>query len=77
MNQKSVVAGMDVGKENLDVHIAPRDEAETIRNDADGRRGVRNWPRKAGIKRIVIEATGRYHRDLHTAAFTATASTWR
>ena len=39
-NQEKVVAGIDVGKAHLDVHIAPTGEARQFPNDAGGRRGV-------------------------------------
>ena len=65
MNQEKVVAGIDVGKANVDVCIAPSGEARQFRNDAGGRRGLRKMLNKAKVELVVVEATGRYHRDLH------------
>ena len=65
MNQEKVVAGIDVGKANLDVCIAPSGEARQFRNDAGGRRGLRKMLHKAEVELVVVEATGRYHRDVH------------
>ena len=65
MNQEKVVAGIDVGKANVDVCIAPSGEARQFRNDAGGRRGLRKMLHKAKVELVVVEATGRYHRDLH------------
>ncbi len=64
-NQEKVVAGIDVGKAHLDVHIAPTGEARQFPNDAGGRRGLRGMLHKAGVELVVVEATGRYHRALH------------
>ena len=57
-NQEKVVAGIDVGKAHLDVHIAPTGEARQFSNE-------RAMLHKAGIELVVVEATGRYHRALH------------
>ena len=65
MYQEKVVAGIDVGKANLDVCIAPSGEARQFRNDAGGRRGLRKMLHKAEVELVVVEATGRYHRDVH------------
>ncbi len=65
MNQEKVVAGIDVGKATVDVCIAPSGEARQFRNDAGGRRGLRKMLHKAEVELVVVEATGRYHRDLH------------
>ena len=65
MNQEMVVAGIDVGKANLDVCIAPSGEARQFRNDAGGRRGLRKMLHKAEVELVVVEATGPYHRDVH------------
>ena len=65
MNQEMVVVGIDVGKANLDVCIAPLGEARQFRNDAGGRRGLRKMLHKAEVELVVVEATGRYHRDVH------------
>ena len=65
MNQEKVVAGIDVGKENVDVHITPLGKARQFRNDSGGRRGLRKLLHRAGVELVVIEATSRYHRELH------------
>ena len=55
----------DVGKENVDVHITPSGKARQFRNDTGGRRGLRKLLHRAGVELVVIEATSRYHRELH------------
>ena len=58
-----VVAGIDVGKSKLDVHILDLDRQ--FDNTKTGRRALRNWLLKHGVSRAVFEPTGRYHRNLH------------
>ena len=65
MNQEKVVAGIDVGKENVDVHITPSGEARQFPNDTGGRRGLRKLLHRTGVDLVVVEATSRYHRELH------------
>ncbi len=65
MSETKVIAGVDVGKENLDVHVAPSGETRQFRNDAGGRRGLRKLLHSVGVELVVVEATGRYHRELH------------
>lgn len=60
-----VVAGIDVGKSKLDVHILDRDLDRQFDNSKTGRRALRNWLLKHGVSRAVFEPTGRYHRNLH------------
>ena len=60
-----VVAGIDVGKSKLDVHILDLDLDRQFDNTGTGRRALRNWLLKHGVSRTVFEPTGRYHRNLH------------
>ncbi len=57
-----VVAGIDVSKKSLNIHLNGRDE--TAANDTDGFRKVAGILRDGGAERVVIEATGRLHRAL-------------
>ena len=52
----AVVAGIDVGKSWLDLHLEP---------GGLGRRALCKWLRKHGASRAVFEPTGRYDRQLH------------
>lgn len=63
-NQKQYV-GIDVSKSHLDVHIFPLKEQLKVTNDAKGHKTLRRHFFKINIGRIVMEATGRYHRDIH------------
>ena len=66
MNEPSpnVVAGIDVGKSKLDVHLLHCVVDQVFRNDQCGRRAVRNWLPRHGVTRAVYEPLGRYHRNL-------------
>ena len=66
MNQEKGVAGIDVSKATLDVYIAPSGEVRQFQNDAGGRRGLRKMLHKAKVELVVLEATGRYHRPVHS-----------
>ena len=57
-----VVAGIDVSKSRLDVHLDGKDR--TLPNDRDGFRAIAKWFRDAKVERVVLEATGRMHRAL-------------
>ena len=57
-----VVAGIDVSKAKLDVHLGGKDR--TLPNDRDGFRAIAKWFGAAKVERVVLEATGRMHRPL-------------
>ncbi len=67
----TVAAGIDVSKHTLNIHINGRDDTAT--NDTDGFRKVARLLREGGVKRVVMEATGRMHRgvarSLHDRGF--------
>ena len=57
-----VVAGIDVSKRKLNIHLAGRDD--TAANDTDGFRKIARILKDGGAERVVMEATGRMHRAL-------------
>lgn len=57
-----VVAGIDVSKAKLDIHLDGQDR--TLPNDRDGFRAIAKWFGDARVERVVLEATGRMHRAL-------------
>ena len=59
----TVVAGIDVSKEQLDVHVGGEDRR--FANQGDGYRALGAWLEHHGATRVVLEATGRYHRAVH------------
>lgn len=59
----TIVAGIDVSKKTLNIHLNGRDW--TAANDTDGFRGTARILKEGGAERVVMEATGRMHRALH------------
>ena len=60
-----LVAGVDVSKARLDTQVEPGAATRSFPNDAAGQRTARDWLRRLGVRRVVLEPTGRYHRALH------------
>ncbi len=58
----TIVAGIDVSKRTLNIHVNGRDFTAT--NDTVGLRRVGRLLREGGATRAVMEATGRMHRAL-------------
>ncbi len=69
LTSTTLVAGIDVGKCKLDAHILHSKLDRQFNNDKSGRRALRNWLRKHDVRRVVLEPTGRYHRNLHQCLF--------
>ncbi len=59
----TVVAGIDVSKNQLDAHVAG--EGRRVANPRDGYRALGAWLEQHGATRVVLEATGRYPRAVH------------
>lgn len=60
----AVYAGIDVSKDWLDVSVHPGGQSWRVPNDPVGLRGLRCRLRELGapLERVVLEATGKYHR---------------
>ena len=58
-----VVAGIDVSKASLDICAAG--QMRRFANDATSWRALGAWLRGLEVSRVVMEATGRYHRRVH------------
>ncbi len=58
-----VVAGIDVSKASLDICAAG--QTRRFANDATSWRALETWLRGLEVSRVVMEATGRYHRRVH------------
>ena len=69
-----LVAGIDVSKDNLDIHLDGEDRR--LPNNRDGFRAIAKWFGRKGLVRVILEATGRYHRallqSLHAKGFAVT-----
>ena len=59
----TVVAGIDVSKDQLDVHVAG--ESRQFANQRSSYRALSAWLERHRAGRVVMESTGRYHRAVH------------
>ena len=59
----TVVAGIDVSKSQLDVHVAGEDRR--FANQRGGFRALGTWLEGHRVTRVVLESTGRYQRAVH------------
>ena len=57
--------GIDVCKLWLDIHILPSEEAFRVPNTKAGSKEIVRRLGRYGVQLIAIEATGKWHRDLH------------
>ena len=58
-----IVAGIDISKASLDICAAG--QTRRFANDATSWRALGTWLRGLEVSRVVMEATGRYHRKVH------------
>jgi len=65
--------GIDVGKSWLDIHVLPSAETLRVANTREGVRKLKRWLAGFDVALIVVEATGKWHRQvrrsLHTEGF--------
>jgi transposase len=59
-----VFVGIDVSKAALDVHVDPTGQTLHVPNDPEGFGRIRQLLNQFQVKRILMEATGRYERRL-------------
>lgn len=68
-----VYGGVDVCKEWLDTDVPSRKAQFRVANNRSGRRQLNQKLAKLGVTHVVMEATGKYHREaqrsLHAAGF--------
>jgi transposase len=62
MDSTVAIAGIDVSKGKLDVHILPSNLAFIVSRDARGLPQLAGGLRKAGVERVALEASGDYER---------------
>lgn len=62
-----VTAGVDIGKDHLDVCLHPGGIEQRFTNDAKGHRALVVWLAPHPLARVVYEATGAYHRAFERA----------
>ena len=58
-------AGIDVCKSWLDAHIVPAGCSLRVSNDAQGHRQLKRWLAKYEVVLLAMEATGKWHRQVH------------
>ena len=58
------LAGIDVSKETLDVHVAPAGESRTVAYDEGGLAELCRWLVGAGVALVAVEASGGYERQV-------------
>ena len=60
-----IYVGIDVCKARLDVHLHPLGQRLEFSNDPDGLKRLRRALKPYQVVRIVMEATGKFHRAAH------------
>ncbi len=55
--------GIDVSKSWLDIHVLPSTATLRVPNTGDGLRKLRRWLARFDVALIVVEATGKWHRQ--------------
>ncbi len=58
------LAGIDVSKDKLDVHVLPSGESRTVVYDRRGLAGLRRWLIGLGVALVAVEASGGYEREV-------------
>ena len=61
-----VCAGIDTGKDKLDVALNARSEQVQVDNNPDGHATLSAWLRQRRVKRVGIEASGGYEQEVVT-----------
>jgi transposase len=62
MSQMVVIAGIDVSKDKLDIHILPSNQTFVVSRDRRGLTSLVRRLRKAGVEQVALEASGDYER---------------
>ena len=62
-----IVCGIDVSKDHLDAHVDGADRQ--FSNNSTGLRALGKWLHEVKVDRVVMEATGRYHRAAHQSMY--------
>lgn len=60
----STMAGVDVAKDELVVHVLPGEQRQTFANTPEGLVELLSWLHAQGAQRVVFEASGGYERAL-------------
>src|ERR1051326_7494276 len=57
--------GIDVSKDRLDIYVLPAGERLQVGNHGAGIRQLKRWLSRFDVELVAIEATGKWHRQLH------------
>src|SRR5687767_4359392 len=71
MTQTAVVAGIDCGKDSLDLAVVPGKERYHTTNTPSGHRDLIAWLVARGVSTVGIEASGGYERPVRDALIAA------
>ena len=58
MDTTVAIAGIDVSKGKLDVHVLPSNLVFTVAHDSPGLAGMARRLHKAGVSQVAVEASG-------------------
>ena len=62
MSRMVVIAGIDVSKDKLDIHVLPSNQTFMVGRDPRGLASLVRRLRKAGVEQVALEASGDYER---------------
>lgn len=62
MSKMVVIAGIDVSKDKLDIHILPSNQTLVVNRDPRGLASLARRLRQAGVEQVALEASGDYER---------------
>lgn len=63
---EGIYAGIDVSKDTLDFFVVPHGVTMLVGNDKKGIRTLVRECKRLAVQLVALEATGKYHRQLHT-----------
>jgi len=62
MSKMVVIAGIDVSKDKLDIHVLPSNQTLVVNRDPRGLASLVRRLRKADVEQVALEASGVYER---------------
>lgn len=62
MSKMVVIAGIDVSKDKLDIHVLPSNQTFVVNRDPRGLASLARRLRQAGVEQVALEASGDYER---------------
>jgi transposase len=75
--QQTIVAGVDVAKDELEVCVMPGEKRFTVPRDDNGIATLLEWCKDQGVERVIVEATGGYEALLTAACLEANVQVCR